>query len=142
MKTSPFFCYSRKMGILIKMEKDIWREGKYIDLWSLVHFLSGFVLAGWLFFLGAPLYASVGIAAITFAVWEIFEHIYKIEVTSNQIADLVINYVGFSFFFLAKDVFIHGALSVVVITTVITLLLSLSGFLAFIRRKARKVLDG
>jgi hypothetical protein len=122
------------------MQRDIWREGKYIDLWSLVHLLSGFILAGWLSFIGAPLHASVGIATIIFAVWEIFEHVYKIEVTSNQITDLIVNYVGFFIFYLTRDLFLRGAVSVVAITTIITLLLSLSGFLAFMRRKTRGLL--
>jgi hypothetical protein len=76
--------------------KGPWRERKFIDLWSLVHFLGGFAIGGILILLDFEPYIAGAIAAALFAGWEIFEILAKIhEHGSNRISDIVIDYSGF-----------------------------------------------
>lgn len=81
---------------------DIWREGKWIDLWSVVHLLSGasfgFALA--VFDLGAI--ASIIIALLVFVLYEMWEAMVKIiETPQNRFMDVVVGMVSFvpTFFF-------------------------------------------
>jgi hypothetical protein len=74
-----------------------WQEGKYSDLWFLVHFSSG-VTAGTLFLLigmSEPLmWLTCGVATVS---WEIFEWRHKIpESMQNRIMDIGAAFAGAS----------------------------------------------
>lgn len=70
---------------------DIWREGDYLDLWSVPHFLSGLVLGIALFYLGFDLRAAAVIAFLLLVGYEMFESIAKIEETrANRILDVLV----------------------------------------------------
>jgi hypothetical protein len=74
----------------------VWREGKFVDLWSLVHFLTGIAVGGAFLFLHINSYIASAIAVGLFAGWEIFEPLIKIhEQSTNHISDVIIDYIGF-----------------------------------------------
>jgi hypothetical protein len=73
-----------------------WREGKFVDLWSVVHFLTGFAVGGAFIFLHVNAYIASAIAVGLFTGWEIFEPLIKIhEQSTNHISDVIVDYVGF-----------------------------------------------
>lgn len=81
-------CYSYVM--------DIWKHGKYIDLWSVVHFLSGFLLASICYILGYTLIFSFICSVLLLILWEVFEWLINIiEPSLNAITDIVVGSVGF-----------------------------------------------
>lgn len=78
------------------LKTGLWREGKYLDLWSVVHFLTGFAVGGAFIFLHVNSYIASAIAVGLFTGWEIFEPVIKIqEKSSNHIADVIVDYLGF-----------------------------------------------
>ena len=82
------------------VEGNIWREGEWLDLWSLVHLCSGS-----LFGLGFALLAlaptlAVAITLISLIVYEVFEILVKIEETPiNRVMDVVVGMSSFTIFF-------------------------------------------
>ena len=70
---------------------DIWREGDYLDLWSVPHFLSGLVLGIAIFYLGFDFRAGALIAFLLLVAYEMFEVIAEIEETRmNRVLDVVV----------------------------------------------------
>ena len=84
-----------RQGRLVRT--DIWREGKYLDLWSVPHFLSGMAVGFALFFLEYSANAAFVIAFLLLVAYEMFEVIAKIEETRwNRILDVVVGMASFT----------------------------------------------
>lgn len=76
---------------------DPWREGEYLDLWSVPHFLSGMVVAFSLFFLGFEARSAFVIAFLLLVGYELFEAVAEIEETRwNRVLDVVVGMVSFT----------------------------------------------
>lgn len=75
-----------------KLERsDIWREGEYLDLWSVPHFLSGILVGLTLFFLGLDRYSATVLAFVLLSIYELFEYVTAIdEGRANAILDVVV----------------------------------------------------
>lgn len=118
---------------------DIWKHGKYADLWSVVHFLSGFLLGVIFFTLDYTFLSALLISTILLLLWEVFEWIAKISEPSVNVAmDIVFGLAGFFagaylYYFLAIP---FEMLHFSIILTA-TLLLSLWGFFDFLKRGYR-----
>ena len=83
---------------------DIWREGKWLDLWSVVHFLSGISLGLGLYFFKLGTISSIIIVFILLVAYEMWEAMVKIEETpQNRFMDVVVGMGSFvpTFLFLA-----------------------------------------
>ncbi len=83
---------------------DAWREGKWLDLWSVVHLLSGFSTGFCIFALGFDARASVALAFVLFVAYELWEAMVRIEeAPTNRFMDVVVGMLGFvpAFFSLA-----------------------------------------
>ena len=83
---------------------DIWREGKWVDLWSVVHFLTGVSTALGLSILAFGFPASAVIAFLGFTAYELWEAMVKIEETpQNRAMDVLVGMVSFvpTFLFVA-----------------------------------------
>src|SRR3989344_3001451 len=75
---------------------DIWREGKYLDLWSVPHFLSGVALAPAMHFFGFAALPTYIIGFLLLVAYEMFEALVKIEETRmNRILDVVVGMASF-----------------------------------------------
>lgn len=109
---------------------DIWHEGKYLDLWSVPHLLSGITLALIMHFLGFAAVPTFVVAFLIFVTYEMFEVIVKIEETRmNRILDVVVGMVSFiPTFLLAPRLTISQALALLVIVGVINAVLSSIGW--------------
>lgn len=84
---------------------DIWREGKWLDLWSVIHFLSGISVGLALVLLELGVEASFIIAFLVFVLYETWEAMVKIrETPQNRSMDVVVSMVSFAptFFFSPK----------------------------------------
>lgn len=76
---------------------DIWREGDYLDLWSVPHLLSGMAVALILFLFGFATNAAFIIAFLLLVAYEMFEVIVKIEETRwNRTLDVVVGMMSFT----------------------------------------------
>jgi hypothetical protein len=87
----------------------IWREGKYIDLWNLPHFLISLLLGITFIYLGLTFFTSIILIILIKTVWEIYEHKYVIkEAIPNKILDVVTGVLGVLFaFYLNKTSLIN-----------------------------------
>lgn len=75
---------------------DIWKHGTYVDTWSIVHFLSGFLLAGISLKLGLGIVTALLISTVLLVSWEAFEWLLKIiEPSMNVMMDIIIGIAGF-----------------------------------------------
>ncbi len=76
----------------------IWKNGKYLDLWSVNHVLAGSVIAWPLYKLGVPVVYNFGLAMLLIVGWEIYEIIYNIRETwQNRATDIITGIIGFVF---------------------------------------------
>ncbi len=85
---------------------DIWREGKWLDLWSVVHLLSGVTIGLGFYFLNFDAPASVVLALLSLVSYEMWEVMVRIEETrSNRFMDVLVGMASFlpTFFFLAPS---------------------------------------
>ena len=117
---------------------DIWKHGKYLDLWSLVHFLSGFVLCGLFYWLGSGFIWTLVYTTMLLILWEIFEFLIKIiEPSWNVAVDILVGLVGF--FSAAYLYFWRGSFdtSFYLVMVGITIAISLWGFLDFLKKGYR-----
>lgn len=74
---------------------DIWRHGRFVDLWSFVHLLSGALLALGFYGLGFSVVATVTFSVVLLVAWEVFEWAIRIiEPTLNVFFDIVIGIAG------------------------------------------------
>lgn len=117
---------------------DIWKHGKYLDMWSLVHFLSGFVLCGFFYWLGSDFIWALIYSTILLALWEVFEFFIKIiEPSVNVTVDIAVGLLGF--FSAAWFYFLRAEFDASFYLTVVgaTFILALWGFLDFLRKGYR-----
>ncbi len=108
---------------------DIWREGKWLDLWSVVHFLSGISIGLGFYFLHFGVFASVVLALLSLISYEMWEMLVQIEEAStNRFMDVVVGIASFlpTFFLLAP--LLPGALFIPVFILVLTANVSMSIF--------------
>ena len=75
---------------------DIWREGNWLDLWSIVHLLSGTLVGIGFYFLGFGALASTALALVSLTAYEMWEMLVRIEETpTNRLMDVVVGMAGF-----------------------------------------------
>lgn len=110
---------------------DIWKHGTYVDLWSSVHFLSGFVLAGGFFKYGYDFSHALSVSIVLLLLWEVFEWTTKIiEPSINVLMDIFIGLAGFfggAYLFYTQGV----DLIYLYVGLVLTIGMSLWGFIDF-----------
>ena len=83
------------------VRSDIWREGEYLDLWSVPHFLSGMCVGFVLLFLGFDFRSAWIIALLLLIAYEMFEVIAQIEETRmNSFLDVVVGMSSFMLTFI------------------------------------------
>ena len=75
---------------------DIWREGKWLDTWSVVHFLSGITIGFFPRYLGLDTFSAYVIVLLLLVSYEMFEALVKIEETpQNRFMDVVVGMASF-----------------------------------------------
>lgn len=75
--------------------KEIWKEGKIIDLWSLNHILGGAVLAGIFLYYNLSLTIALVLTFLISLSWEIYELIKDLsETTLNKAFDIITSLMG------------------------------------------------
>lgn len=81
-----------------------WLNGKYIDLWSIGHFLGGVGIGIGMYKIGLNYYESFGFAGVGIISWEVFEELHKDpECWQNRVVDAVIGIVGVVFGYLVME---------------------------------------
>ena len=117
------------------MTRDYFKEGKYFDLWSVNHLLSGFLYAGWIIKLGFD-YKFIFVSYFILAVaWEIYEKVSGIkEHIENQVMDVVTGVVGVIIFYFLSTSNYRVSIWVLILLTIAFTALEISGYLAYKRR--------
>jgi hypothetical protein len=117
-------------GKLIR--SDIWREGEYLDLWSVPHLLSGAEVGIFLHFLALPAAAAFMIAFLVFVIYEMWEVMMKIEETrANRALDVVVGMTScIPAFFLAPHIAAMRLVGVFVVIGAADIALSTFGWRA------------
>lgn len=111
---------------------DIWREGEYLDLWSVPHFLSGLVLGLVLHLTAMPLRDSLIVAFLILVMYEMWEDIAQIEETRwNKALDIVVGMVSCTGALLYAPAFTPQAvIAILVVVGVLDAVLSFFGWQA------------
>jgi len=112
---------------------DIWREGEWLDLWSVVHFLSGVSLSFGIYLFNFGTTASILIIFLLLVSYEMWEAMVRIEETpANRFMDVVVGMISFLLFFffiipnLSRDLFIFVSMPILAIN----ITMSVFGWLA------------
>ncbi|MEN9337870.1 MAG: hypothetical protein RIQ41_184 [Candidatus Parcubacteria bacterium] len=117
---------------------DIWKHGTYVDLWSVVHILSGFVLSGALSWAGYTLIQSALYSLGLLLAWELFEWLMGIiEPSMNVVVDILVGLLGFSvgaYVYFVLELPLYPSFF---IALAVTLILSVWGFVDFKKRGYR-----
>jgi hypothetical protein len=75
---------------------DIWREGQWLDLWSVVHFLSGISIGLGFYFLHVGTLASPLLALVLLIAYEMWERLMQMEETfANGCMDVIVGMLSF-----------------------------------------------
>jgi hypothetical protein len=112
---------------------DIWREGKWLDLWSVVHVLSGISLAFVIYLLRFDALAALVIATLLLVAYELWEAMVKIEeARTNRVMDVVVGLVSFvpAFFWLAPALTHEQVYAVFALVFVVNIVMSTFGWMA------------
>ncbi len=125
------------MANKINWKYNIWKKGKYIDLWSLNHFVGGVLIARILFFFDLSFWPALSITFVVKMVWEIYELIRNIkESIENKVMDVIIGIFGFliMYYLYIQVIFFSSTLFFVVIF-VVWLFLNFWGYVVYLKKK-------
>lgn len=112
---------------------DIWREGDWVDLWSVVHFLSGSSVGFSLYLFGFDALSATVIATILLIAYEMWEAMVQIEETrANRVMDVLVGLTSFfpTYFFLIPQLNRVETYAVFALIFTINIALSVVGWMA------------
>ncbi|HUD02648.1 MAG TPA: hypothetical protein VMR46_01330 [Candidatus Paceibacterota bacterium] len=108
---------------------DIWREGTWLDLWSVVHFLSGLSIGLGFYFLQIGAVASLLLALVLLIAYEMWERLMQMEETfANGCMDVVVGMFSFLLAFFISAPLLPGVLLVLAFGAVLAVDVSMSIF--------------
>jgi hypothetical protein len=118
-----------------KREVSLWHEGRAFDLWSLVHFLGGGVLAAAYFLLGFPFLSSFIASFVLLFLWELFEILKGIkESVGNIVMDMFMGAIGFYAIWYLMDANLGDNILLFLMVLGIFIALNIRGFVAYTKR--------
>ena len=120
----------------------MWREGKWLDLWSVVHILSGITAGLGLYLLHLNSSSALVLALTTFILYEIWEAFVRIEETfTNRIMDILAGMTGFlpAFFLLPPQTTYAMLVCAFVVVFTLNVAMSIVGWRASQKAAALKV---
>lgn len=112
-----------------------WREGKWVDRWTNVHFLTG-VLAGFTpVFFDISFYLACILFTIGIVLWEVIEWYQNIkEKRENQISDIIVGILGFVIIYPIVSIFQKTVWTSIILFIglfLYTVILARSGWIAY-----------
>lgn len=116
------------------LDRSLW-ERKYLDLWTIAHFLTGMCFGFAIFFYNPPVIESFVIFSLFVIIWEVIEHFQEVgEPVTNQVADVLAGAAGFIVTILTIPILTPDLFQQIIYFTVlysITWTLAYHGFLSF-----------
>ena len=112
---------------------DIWREGKWLDLWSVVHLLSGVSMGLIGSFFHFPIVPSLIIGFLLLVIYEMWEAIAQIEETpQNRVTDVVVGMISFvpTFLYFVPQFTASQVVLVLLPVLTVNIILAIVGWLA------------
>ncbi len=117
-----------------KIERtDIWKEGEWLDLWSVVHLLTGFLVGLGFYFLHFKGFSAIALAFVVLVAYEMWEALVKIEETPiNRMMDVVVGMCSFlpAFLYLGPILLTSQLLFIFTLVLLINVGLSTAGWRA------------
>ena len=111
--------------------KELWKEGKYLDLWSLNHVLGGMLIAGIFIFLNIDLKLALILSFLITLSWEIYEVKKGLhEAPTNKVFDLLTNLLGVYLMYAVVALNIIDTNAVFTTVLLCFIILEIWGFLA------------
>lgn len=110
--------------------KNIWKEGGFVDLWSVNHVMAGALLGGAFFFLSIILWKAMLIGVTLMIIWEFYETIHGIKETFlNRVTDVIVGGFGLSsFYLLSSKIDILFSILVYVVMLIVWIILQKWGY--------------
>jgi hypothetical protein len=120
-------------SLKIKWYYAIFKNGKYLDLWSVNHTLAGVVIAGPLYYFSIPLVYSLAISLFLIVGWEVYEILFEIHETwQNRSTDIIVGVLGFFFiWYLYPHITTAQQLEIYAISFFVFIVLEIWGFIAY-----------
>jgi len=116
-----------------------WNEGRLVDLWTVVHFLSGAIIGflGEISLLSFKQVLIIGTALLI--LWEVFEHVRGIrETLLNRVVDVLIAFVALLLFFMISFMNREYAVTIGTALILLTFFLSYRGWRAYLIRTGKQ----
>ena len=120
---------------------DIWSEGKWLDLWSVVHLLSGISIGLGLYFFNLGNTLTTLLVLVLLVLYEGWEMYVRIEeAPTNRFMDVVVGMVGFvpAFYFVAPLFSFSMLVLVFVFVLALNIALSVAGWRASLKAEQLK----
>lgn len=101
--------------------KDMWREGTYLDLWSVVHMLGGLIAGFITAFFSAPFLLALFIFVLLAILWEMFEVMKLIwETSRNRVTDVALGALVFPVgFYIFTDIFVEAKTQMTLLSVIV-----------------------
>ena len=119
----------------------IWENGTCFDLWSLNHFLTGFLLGYISAFIGLNFWFAFSAALFLMVLWEIYERLKSQtqEHICNKFVDVALGAAGFAFSWKFLFVRLDPRLSVIVlsVSALVFIILELWGLSGYRERQKK-----
>jgi hypothetical protein len=118
-----------------------WSHGKYLDYWSLIHFLTGFILGIGAFFVSEERFLSLVLIFILLIIYEILETKTGVSENIENIAlDVIVGSAGgaTALFLLPLMVSINGILVILILTIILDMFLVSWGWKNYLKNRAFK----
>ncbi|MFA6077048.1 MAG: hypothetical protein WC735_03155 [Candidatus Paceibacterota bacterium] len=109
----------------------VWKNGKFLDLWSVNHTLAGGLLGAVIYFYNIDFYFGFFISFMIMLAWEIIEIINGLhEEKWNKVTDVITGVFGFTIIYiLFSEITVHSSLIVFWVISILWALLESWGFL-------------
>lgn len=118
-----------------------WREGRYFDLWMLVHAMMGVVIGLAAVYFDISFAVAVWAAFIGMVVYEVLEDVFNIhEVIENRVLDVIFGIIGVMVSYYVASAYLSQSTHVLIAgvgAVILLVVLSGMGWLAWIRRTGR-----
>jgi hypothetical protein len=115
----------------------LWEEGKYVDMWSIPHILSGVIMAGLFNWLGIGFWLNLLLSTALMIGWEFFE-LFVLGVhehMTNKVMDVVTGLLGFfTSYSLINKYSVTPLIPYLIFVIIIYAFLNTWGYLSYKRR--------
>lgn len=113
---------------------DIWKEGKYLDFWSIIHLVDGMFVAGIFILIGLKIEIGFLLSFIISVVWELVE---PPEAFWNKILDVITTMAGFLLYIPLKSELMFWIAAILAVSLNVWAWIFTGNYKKFLRKKSQ-----